>query len=318
MQVRSCFASVVVGLLSVAAASAQDFDLSAFLDKADRATVEYQRTFRNLVSEEIRFYDYFRPDGSLEDSRRIKSIFIIYDSPKNHVVAEFRNVVEFNGKNVARTDSGIAKFFEKVSDADSSDEEVLRLKKEGNRFDGKSGAYGMTLIGPFVLNQLYRQYFEFMVVGHEKIDGRDVTVIEYKQTKPALTIKANATSEERRQEPRGISFDTDLPANFRPTNPRLSGRLWLDSQNAQLWRNEFFVTIQPPILTARVVSVTFEFQYQASEFGTLLPKRLSIVSYRLSGKGDNDLQRTKWATKIFEYSKFSKPDSQITVTKTSN
>ena len=128
---------VASALLCATIASSQTPDLTAFLDKADRATVEYQRTFRNLVSEELKTYDYFRPDGSVEDSRKIKSIFIIYDSPKNRLVAEFRNVVEFNGKNFARSDSGVAKFFDKLSQADSSDEEYQRIKKEGNQFDGK-------------------------------------------------------------------------------------------------------------------------------------------------------------------------------------
>jgi hypothetical protein len=304
---------ILVGCLFVTITSAQSSDLSAFLDKADLATIQYQRTFRNLVAEELKTYDYFRPDGSIEDSRKIRSIFIIYESPKNRLVAEFRNVVEFNGKNVARSDSSIAKFFQKLAESDSSGEEVQRLKKEGNRFDGKSESYGMTLIGPFVLNRFYRQFFEFQIVGHEKLDGRDVVVVEYKQVKPTLTIRTNATEEELKQEPKGISFDTDLPTGFRPTHPLLQGRMWLDAENGALWRNQFTVTIQPAIFSAPVVSSTFDFEYQASEFGVLLPKKFTAVSYKFSGKSEKDLQKTKSALKTFEYSKFSKPDSEVTV-----
>jgi len=311
--VRSLISILPVCLLAIVGA-AQSFDLAAFLDRADLATIQYQRTFRNLVSEELKTYDYLRPDGSIDDSRKIRSIFIIYESSKNRLVAEFRNVVEFNGKNVARSDSSVAKVFEKLLEADSSAQEAQRLKKEGNRFDGRSQSYGMTLVGPFVLNRFYRPFFEFQIVGHEKFDGRDVVVVEYKQAKPTLAIKANATEEELKQEPRGISFDTELPSSFRPTNPRLQGRLWLDAENGGLWRNQFTVTVQPAVLSTPMISSSFDLEYQQSEFGVLLPKKFTFVSYRFAGKSEKDLQRTKSAMKTFEYSKFSKPDSHITVT----
>ena len=67
-----------------------------------------------------------------------------------------------------------------------------------------------------------------------------------------------------------------------------------------------------------VVSAILSYEYQSSDFGVLLPKKFSVVSYRFSGKGEKDLVRTKSATKTFEYSKFSKPDSEIKETKIGN
>lgn len=313
---RLIFTTIIL-IAAVLSANAQEIELNKLLDKADLATSQYVKIFKNLVAEELRTYDYFRKDGTLEDSRKIKSIFIVYQSPKNNLVAEYRNVIEFNGKNVAREDNDIVKFFEKLAKADSSQEEVDRLRKEGNRFDGKSHSYGMTLMQVFVLNRLFRPFFEFQIVGREKIEGCEVIVVEYKQTKPTLRIKANATDEEKKQEPNGINFDVpNLPDNFRPTNPRLNGKLWLDAETAQLWRNEFSVSIQPTSFSKPVVSATFLYEYQSSEFGILLPKKLGLTSYRLTGKSENDLVKTKAAIKTFEYSKFSKPDSEIKETKT--
>ncbi len=308
----------VVMVVFARQAEAQSFDLTAFLDKADHATAQYQSTFKNLTAEEQKTFDYFRADGSLDESRKIKSVFIIYQSPKTHLVAEFRNVTEFNGKNVSRSDSSIARFFAKLAHADSSTEEISRLRKEGNRFDGKSESYGMTLIQAFVLNRFFRPFFEFQVVGRERIEDRDVIVVEYHQTKPTLSIKANATDDERKAEPSGISFDTELPDRFRPTNPRLHGKLWLDAETGQLWRNEFDVTIQPAPREQPIVSSSFALEYRSSEFGILLPKRLSSIGYRFSSKNGRDLERTKAATKTFEYSKFSKSDSEIKDVKTTN
>ena len=311
------FALIIIVLLNfVFSSNAQEIELEKFLDKAYQATLEYRETFKNLVAEELRTYDYFRKDESLKDSRKIKSIFIVYQSPKNNSIAEYRNVIEFNGKNVARSDEGVIKFVEKLAKSDSSSEEFERLRKEANRFDGKSHAYGLTLGQGVPLQPFYRPFFEFQIVGKEKIEGREVVVVEYKQTKVTLRIKVNATDEELKQEPSGTSYDTFLPNNFRPTNPRMQGKLWLDAETAQLWRNEFFVTIQPAFLSKPIVSANFLNEYQSSEFGILVPKKLWMISYRFAGKSDSDLIKTKAATKTFEYSKFSKAETEIKETKT--
>ncbi|MEQ1606511.1 MAG: hypothetical protein ABL999_16750 [Pyrinomonadaceae bacterium] len=299
-------------------AHAQELNLDAFLDKANLATAEYTKTFKNLTAEELRTLDYFRKDDSLEDSRKIRSIFVVYQSPKNNLIAEYRNIVEFNGKKVERSDDDIADFFGKLSKAGSSDEEVARLRKEGNRFDGKSHSYGMTLLQAFFLNRYFRPSFEFRVAGKEQIEGRDAIIIEYNQIAACARIKANATDEEKKKEPYGITFDTELPSSFRPTNPRLQGKIWLDAETARLWRNEFTVSIQPAFLSKPAVSANFFYEYQSSEFGILLPKKFSMIGYRFSGKSEKDMTKSKAFTKTYEYSKFSKPESEIKGTRTGN
>ncbi len=307
--------SIVIALCSLSG-WAQDIDLEKFLDKGDQANSAYFQIFKNLIAEELKTYDYFRSDGTLDESRKIKSIFVVYQSARTGAVAEYRNVLEFNGKSVARDDSSIQSFFEKLSRAASSNEEIARINKEGDRYDGRSHSHGMTLMPAFVLNNYFRPFFEFHVVGKEKIDGRDVVVIEYKQTKHCPRIKANATDEERKEEPTGLSFDAEIPSNFRPTNPRLQGRLWLDSETAALWRQEYSARIQPAVLSEPVVTTTLLYEYSRSDFGIMVPKRMASTMYRLTGKSDSDLVRTKAAEKTFEYSKFSRPDSEVKGAKT--
>ena len=315
---KNCVTALLAVFLTAITVNSQPIELEPFLNKADLATSQYIRVFKNLVAEELRTYEYFRKDETLEDSRRIRSIFIVYQSPNNNLVAEYRNVIEFNGKNVARSDADIGKFFGKLANASSSNEEISRLRDEGNRFDGKSHSYGMTLAQTFVLNQYYRPFFEFRITGRELIDGHETIVVQYKQIKPTMLIKANATEVERKQEPRGISFDTELPSHFRPTNPRLQGKLWLDAETAELWRNEFSVTIQPAGFSKPHVSSNILYEYRASEYGILLPKRFSVFSYRFSGTSETDISKTKLSTKTFEYSKFTKPGSDIKDTKIGN
>ena len=155
-------------------------------------------------------------------------------------------------------------------------------------------------------------------MSKDKIEGRDVLIVEYKQTKPTLRIKVNGTDAEWKAEPNGISYDTFLPNNFRPTNPRLKGKIWLDAETAQIWRNEFTVTIQPAFLSKPVISGEYLDEYQSSKFGILVPKRFYFVSKRFVGKGEKDLVATKAAAKTFEYTNFRKPDSEVKDTKIGN
>lgn len=303
--------SIIVFLLGATATTAQNIELEPFLDKAYKTTVHYRETFKNLVAEEVRTLHYYRKDDSPEETRTIKSQFLVYQSAKDNSSIEYRNVMEFNGKDVARDEKDIVKLFEKLGKAASSIEELGRLRQEGNRFDGKSQAYGLTLWQAMPLQPFYRPFFSFAIIGHEKIEGRDVVIVEYKQSKPTLRIKVNATPEEWKQEPSGMNFDTFLPNHFRPTNPRLQGKLWLDTETAQLWRNEFEVTIQPALLSKPVVSANFKYEYQSSEFGILVPKKLWLLSYRFAGKTEADLVRTRGSEKTFAYSKFAQPASEI-------
>jgi hypothetical protein len=306
-------------LLAIAGnAAAQAVDLEGLLDKAAQSAADYRTTFKNLVAEEQRTIEYFRENGTLEDTRRVKSVFVVYESPVTKLVGEFRNVIEFNGRNVARKDEDVGKFFTKLSKANSAVQEIERLRQEGNRYDGRSSSYGLTLAQTFILVKQLRPHFTFRIVGNDKIDGRDVIVVEYDQSTATSLIKVNATNEERMLEPRGSSFDSEMPSGFRPTNPRIHGRFWLDAVTGELWRNEYHVTVHPAVLTKPVINVEFFYEYQASEFGALLPKRFWMVSYKLKGKGDADLQRTKTLRKMFEYSSFRRPDTEVKEMKVGN
>jgi hypothetical protein len=278
--------------------NAQDVPLEQFLDKAYGATVKYNETFKNLVAEELRTTDYFNKDETLDNSRKVKSVFIVYQSTKDNSISEYRNVTEYNGKNVARNDDDIVKFFEKIADSDSAEKEHKRLRNEGVRFDGWFTAFGMTLYQGIPLQPLYREFFEFKVVGKEKFDGREALIVEYKQTKQTLRINVNATSEEDKKETKGIGFNAEVSRSFSPTNPRVQGKLWLDAETGQIWRDEYIVTINPATLSKPEVSI-------------LVPKKLQMTSYKLKGKNDKTLSKNKNFTMTCEYSKFTNANSEI-------
>ncbi len=289
---------------------AQEINLDALINKAEKSINNYSEVFKNLSADELKTNKYFKENGTLDETRIVKSLFIVYQSPRSNYITEFRNPIEFNGKSVARSDEKIGSFFEKLAKADSDIEEYKKLREESDRFDGNAKSWGVTLFqsNPF---QLLRPFFDFKVTGEEIFEGRKAIIIEYNQTKPTLLIKTNPTNEERQAEPNGTEYSTPLSKEFRPTNPRIMGKIWLDNETGQIWRNKFQVSINPPKLTKSVVITEISYEYQSSKFGVLVPKLFHFVSYKIEGKNEISLNITKFADRSFEYSNFAAINSEI-------
>ena len=281
-------------------------ELEKFLDKAEEQSQKYTQVFRNLSSEETKTKFYYKTNGDLDEKRVIKSLFIVYESPVGNYSQEYRNILEFNGKNVARDDKATEKFFAKLADADSASEESNRIFKEGTKYDGRSVSWGTTLIQNRPFAQLIRPFFDYKVIGKEKIEGRNVFVVEYQQTEQTLLIAANPTDEEKKlsKNKGGIEYNVVISDDFRPTNPLVSGKIWLDGETAQIWRNEFKITLHPAKLADSIVSVEISNEYQKSDFGILVPENFFVRSYKIKGKSEKDLRITKDVESIYEYSTF--------------
>lgn len=279
-------------------------ELNLLFVKAERESQRYSEVFKNLSAEETKTKSYYRPNGRLAETRVIKSFFIVYQSPENRSVQEFRNVLEYNGKNVARSEHKTTGFFERLARADSSSEAAEKIRDEGLRFDGRIISWGMTLTQDRPFRSSIRGFFEFTVIGKEQVEGRDVWVIGYQQTKMTSEIRANPTKAERKQSIRGIEYSTVISKSFQPTNPLMRGVIRLDAETAQIWSNEFEIVLHPEKLSEPVVSINISYEYQPSEFGILTPKKFLIRNFRISGRGDRSLSVTIDAESVFEYSDF--------------
>lgn len=307
MHIFYCF---IFALLFSITITAQEINLEELISKSEKSIIRYSEVFKNLSADEIKTNKYFKKDGTLDETRIVKSMFIVYQSPRNNNVSEFRNPIEFNGKNVARSDEKIGNFFEKLAKADSDKEEYKKIREESDRFDGRGKSWGVTLVQSNPFHKL-REFFEFKSIGEEIIEGRKSIIIEYNQTKPTLLIKVNPSDEDRKTEPKGTEYNTPLSGVFRPTNPRIRGKVWLDAETGQIWRNEFKVFINPATLSQPVAVVEVLYQYQSSKFGILVPKIFRFVNYEIRGKNDLDLKVTKFADRSFEYLNFAEINSEI-------
>jgi hypothetical protein len=288
----------------------QEFNLESFMEKAEKSSKTYVETFKNLIAEESKTITKFEKNGDVDDSRNIKSNFIVYQSPKDEKYSEFRTVFEYNGKNVSENNDDVVKFFQKLETAENSEEEFKKVKKQSQRFDGKYLVWGMTLGQDFLLGADVRKIFVYKLLGKEKFNDRDVYSIEYRQKEYSSFILVNPAKKEKKPK-RGFQYDTFMSDDFQPTNPRLNGKMLLDAETGQMWKNEYEVEIKPQSIANSIVTNQSSYEYQASKFGILVPKVIVITSFQILGKPTKSFSTAKLATMKAEYSKFSRLDSEV-------
>ena len=301
-------------------ATAQNTSRTAFekfLDKAESAALAYREYFKNLSAEEIKTIETFRSDGKLFETRRVKSLLIVYQSEKTSLVSEFRSVLEFNNKKVNKNEEATAEFFERLAKAETRGEEFKKLRDEGIRYDGTIAIWGVTLGQGFALNQQVRPFFEFEIAGTEIIEGRKVLVVAYRQKEYTPYFLINPTGREKKNAPDGIEVNLPISPSLSPTNPRMNGKFWLDAQTARIWKSETEFTIQPPGEKAPIVVSRGFYEYQAGKFEILAPKKIVVANYAvLKSAGLSPISSGRlavfkhWQT-TFEYSNFSKAGTEI-------
>ena len=279
-------------------------ELENLLNKAEKQSQNYSKVFQNLSAEETKTISNFKRDGSLDEKRVVKSILVVYQSPRADAAREFRNVVEFNGRNVTRSDEETADFFKKLAKSDTTEAELKRLRNESLRYDGNRISWGMTLYQSRPFDENLKANFKFQTVGKEQIEGRDVWIIEYEQTKTSPYILSNPTGKEE-QAKGATRYDMPISDAFRPTNPLMKGVIRLDAETGQIWRNQFRIVLHPAKISRPIEANTIFYEYQSSRFGILTPKKFIIKTYRVGGKSDRDLTVRSDSETVYQYAKFS-------------
>jgi hypothetical protein len=301
---------ILIFLLSFDTIEAQTLltseNLESFLTKAELQSQKYTEIFKDLSSEETKTKLYYKKNGLLDEKRIIKSLFVVYRSPHDNRVQEFRNVLEFNGRTIDRANKETERFLKNLGRSSSAIKEHIRIRKRGIRFDGRVVSWGMTLDQPRPFSDELKPFFEFKIVKKGRIMDREIWVIKYNQTKQTLLITSSPSLADQMKRRGGTEYSTPTSEHFRPTNPLMNGKLWLDAKTGQIWRNEFEIVLRPAKLSKPVINVEIIYEYQPSKFGILVPERFFIRGYRLTGRDDKTLKVFKDAESIYEYSKFSR------------
>jgi hypothetical protein len=88
----------------------------------------------------------------------------------------------------------------------------------------------------------------------------------------------------------------------------MRGKFLIDAATFRLWREEREITIQPDGAAAPLVVVREDFDFQRSDFGLLVPKKITHTHYWAKTRENAAIKEIQVK---FEYSKFTKPDVEI-------
>lgn len=277
-------------------------ELKALLRRASLSVSEYKAKFKDLTADEDQKVEEYDSEGKLKRQRRVVSDLIIYQSQLDaSLTAEYRYVRVVDGAAVAKREEKLVSLFNKLAKADSVKKELDRISRESRKYDHRYSFYGLTLNQGLLLDESLRASFQFTDAGRERINGRDVIVLQYQQIaqSPQLATKLS------------------LPSELKGAEPLYRGRLWLDAETAQIWREERELTLRLSSSKNPLVLMRFEFEYVGSSFGILTPQRIVWSTYDRGRTGADKLPELMLGGKVtFEYSSFrrfnvSSPDATL-------
>jgi len=312
---RTIFAVFGFILLNCAFGMAQDTaqpspNLETILSEAQKQTEFYRETFRNLLAEETKIFEEFDKTGNSEQQITVKSNFLVYQSGKNaNVTTELRNVVEVNGKPVPNSQKRSGDFLAELEKTTTLEKELNKIQREGSKYDKTIEVYGLTLNEAIVLSPNIRPFFEFKLLGAENYQGNDVYIISYQQTKKSPYNVVNGKDSASNEA--SLNFELDIPNALKNNDAFLRGKLWIDAKNFQLRREEQELTVNAP---TPLTLLTTSFEYQPSNYEILVPKTISVTTYKLrKQKADGKFIAVKDTNVNFDYSKFRQTNVEVQI-----
>lgn len=298
--------SLALIVVPVNAQSKTETDVLQTIEKAAERSKEYVASFRNLISEELRTFEALREDGSVRRRRTVGSTFIVYQlSSDDNRMVEYRHITSVDGKPIGKADVRAKEFFEKLTRAASSKDEIDQIRKESFRRD-EFEIEGFTLFQGVPLAEDFREIMEFKLVKHDEIEGRSVFVITYQQINPSENVRIYDTQDKNAKDVLvDVAVDTDTRV---PLNPRLRGTLWIDVETHHIRREIREMTAQPNGFPAPVVVTRSDFTYSESEFTIFTPTRIKVEVFTLQIKKKRAIPDVR-AT--MEYTRFTNPDVEV-------
>ena len=294
--------------LFVSAQTENQPNLEAILKNAAEKTQNYREEFKNLLAAETKTFQIYDKSGNVRKSAVVESNFIIFHSAKDEsVTTEYRDVYKVDGKTVNDNQTRANDLLTQLAKSDSVEQELKKIQKESLRYDKSLIINGLTLFQSPILEDYARPFFDFKLAGRDVVNDSEVYVVEYQQTKPSPYVLIN---EEKSAEKRlSLGFNLDLPKSLNKSNVFLRGKLLVDAKTFQIWREDRELTAQTadPIIILKT-----DFEYQPSEFGILVPKKISFVHYDVKKK-DGQISAVKDAQVDFTYSKFRKANSDVQI-----
>ena len=268
--------------------------LEELIRQARLGVSDYKAKFKDLTADEEQKAEEYNGEGKLKRQRRIVSELVIYQSQLDtSMTAEYRYVRVVDGVAVAKREERLMNLFNRLAKADSVKKELDRIGRESRRYDHRYSIYGLTLNQGLLLDANLRSSFHYTEAGRERVNGREVVVLQYQQVaqSPQLTTKIS------------------LPSELKGAEPLYRGRLWVDAETAQIWREERELTLRHGSSKRPLLYMRFEFEYVGSSFGLLTPRRVVWSTYDRGRTGaDKQPELLLGGKVVFEYGGFRRFD----------
>lgn len=318
---KTIFAALAFILLSSALGFAQTVsspatmplatpNLETILSEAQKQSEAYRESFRNLLADETKTFEEFDKNGNLNEKTVIKSNFLVYQSGKNtKITTELRNVLEVDGKLVPNSQQRSNDFLGELQKETTFEKELKKIQSDSTKYDKTLEVYGFTLNEGNILNPNVRSFVDFRMLGMENYQGSEVYVIGYQQTKKSPHIIVN----DKTTVPGGpvFEFKIDVPGALKNADKFLRGKLWVDAKTFQIRREEQELTVQAD---TPLVLLSSNLEYQSSEYGLLVPKRIFVTFYVLrKQKGDGKFAPFKDTSVNFDYTKFRQVNVEVKI-----
>lgn len=287
-------------------------NLETILTEAEKQIVNYQQTFKDLLAVETKTFEDYDKNGEIDERAVIEANFYVYQSSKDaKSSSELRNIVKVNDKLIPDSQERANRFFAELEKTKTLEKELEKIQDEGQRYDRTLKVYGFTLYQGITLANNLRPFFDFKLVSTEDYQGRAVYVVSYQQTRKSPYIAINEKSPNKEG---GVYADYDirLPGDLKKANKFLRGKLWIDAETFQLWREEQQIIVQSG--NTPLVAQESTFEYAPSEFEILVPRKITFIDSDIKkiSKTEN-FESRKNARMTFDYSKFRKTNVDVQI-----
>lgn len=283
--------------------------LDTILNEAAKQSSNYKETFKDLLATETKTFEKFKKDGSLDDTTKVESNFLVYQSSKNGQTAELRNVVKVDDKPIPDSQERANRFLGELQKEKTAEKELDKIQDESSRYDKSLIIRGFTLYEAITLHKDLKPAFEFNLIGTENYQGRDVYAVAYRQTRKIPNITVNEKKSAALEFT--ADFDVNLPGSLKKTDKFLEGKLWIDAQTFQLLREERRIVVQTatPIIVQETV-----FEYEPSQYEIFVPRKIIFTDYAVKkGSDKNNFTTVKSTRMTFDYSEFKRTNVDIEI-----
>jgi hypothetical protein len=255
-RLASASIGVLLAVLTMSGAAQDTVDVERLVTRFLATTEEYEKTFQNLVAEETKTIEVFNRAGKMEKRRLIVSDLLVYRSPGDaRATTEYRDVKTVDGKAIENRRERAMKLVTRAASAKTLEKELEAIDRETSQYEFRRHLRGYTIHQAGVF-KLHRAAFEVTIAGGERMNDREVVVLDYKQTG------------------RIPGFLLPLPKEFGNPPRRHRGRFWLDAETGQSWREVWELVVSHPAAAEPLVMLRAERVYNPSRFGILVPQRI--------------------------------------------